>query len=126
MKKLLTLALALVALATVVGLTFGRNATPPTPLQQPLQHYRSGTAAFAVGRDGINITFSSPMPSTGYAVVVQETNTAGYSPTSVCTYFNPLHKRTDGFEVQHKRCDNGAGVQLDVSVSLDWVVVAYK
>ena len=122
MKKLLTLALALVALATVVVLTFERNAAA----QQPLQHYRAGTAAFAIGQDGINITFSSPMPSTGYAVVVQATNTAGYSPTSVCTYFNPLHKRTDGFEVQHKRCDDGVPVKLDVGVSLDWMALAYR
>ncbi len=114
MKKSLTLALALIALAT------GNAAA------QPLQDYRAGTAAFAIGKDGINITFSSPMPSTRYSVVVQATNTAGYSPTSVCTYFNPLHKRVDGFEVQHKRCDNGVPVKLDVGVSLDWIVVAYK
>ncbi len=63
------------------------------------------------------------MPSTKYAVVVQATNTAGYSTTSVCTYFNPLHKRADGFEVQHKRCDDGAPVKLDTSVSLNYIVV---
>jgi|SRR5882672_4031320 len=118
MKKLLTLALTLVALATVAGLTFGRNATAPPPLQ-----YRAGIAGFLPGNDGINITFSTPMPSTKYAVVVQATNTAGYSTTSVCTYFNPLHKRTDGFEVQHKRCDDGLGVKLDTSVSLNYIVV---
>lgn len=122
MKKLLTSAFALAALVTVVVLTFGRNAAA----QQPLQHYRAGTAAFAIGQDGINITFSSPMPDTKYAVVVQATNTAGYSGTSVCTYFNPLHKRTDGFEVQHKRCDNGVPVKLAAGVSLDWIVVANR
>jgi len=119
MKKLLTLALALVALATVVGLTFGRNATAPPPPQ----NYRAGIVGFPIGKDGINIIFSTPMPSTNYAVVVQQTNTAGYSPTSVCTYFNPLHKRTDGFEVQHKRCDDGAGVKLDTGVTLNYIVV---
>jgi len=113
--------LALVALA-VVSLTVTQNAAA----QQPLQNYRAGTTAFAIGKDGINITFSSPMPNTQYAVVVQATNTAGYSPTSVCTYFNPLHKRVDGFEVQHKRCDDGAPVKLDTGVSLDWIVVAYR
>ena len=122
MKRLLIRALALAALATVLVLPFGRNATA----KQPLQDYRAGTKGFAIGQDGINITFSSPMPSTAYSVVVQETNTAGYSPTSDCTYFNPLHKRVDGFEVQHKRCDDGVPVQLDVNVSLDWIVVAYK
>jgi len=118
-KLLLPLALVLVSLATVAGLTFGRNATAAPPLL----NYKAGTAVFPVGRDGININFSSPMPSTRYSVVVQATNTAGYSTTSGCTYFNPLHKRTDGFEVQHKTCDNGAGVRLDTVVSLDYVVV---
>ncbi len=121
MKHSLTQTLALVALA-VVSLTVTQNAAA----QQPLQNYRAGTTAFAIGKDGINITFSSPMPNTQYAVVVQATNTAGYSPTSVCTYFNPLHKRVDGFEVQHKRCDDGAPVKLDTGVSLDWIVVAYR
>lgn len=119
MKKLLTLTLALIALATVVGLTFGRNATA----QQPLQNIRAGSKAWTPGQAGVNINFSTPMPSTRYAVVVQQTNTAGYSPTSVCTYFNPLHKRTDGFEVQHKRCDDGVPVNLDTGVSLDYIVV---
>jgi hypothetical protein len=121
MKKLLTLVLALVALITLAGLTFGPNAA-----KHPLQDYRSRTDAFAIGQDGINITFSSPLPSNDYAVVVQTTNTAGYSPTSDCTYFNPLHKRTDGFEVQHKRCDDGVPVKLDTGVSLNWIVVNYK
>lgn len=117
MKKSLTLALALALVALATG-----NAAA----QQPLQPYRAGTAAFAIGKDGINITFSSPMPSTNYAVFVQERDTGGYSPVSVCTYFNPLHKRVDGFEVQHKRCDDGVPVKLDIGVSLDWFVVAYN
>lgn len=122
MKKLLTLALAVVAVATLVGLTFGRNTTAAPQLVE----YRAGTASFPINSDGINITFSTPMPSIKYAVVVKATNTAGYSPTSVCTYFNPLHKRTDGFEVQHKRCDDGAGVKLDTGVSLDYIVIEKK
>jgi len=61
-----------------------------------------------------------------YAVSVQPRDTAGYSPISFCTYFNPLHKRVDGFEVQHKRCDDGVPVQLDVGVSLDWIAVRFK
>ena len=103
------------------------TAAPPRPSSSEASStVRAGTAAFAIGQDGINITFSSPMPNTRYAVVVQATNTAGYSPVSVCTYFNPLHKRDDGFEVQHKRCDDGVPVELDVDVALDWIVVAYK
>ncbi len=121
MKKILTLALALAALATVAGFTFGRNATAPSTLEN-----RAGIASFLPGNDGINITFSTPMPNTKYAVVVQATNTAGYSTTSVCTFFNPLHKRADGFEVQHKRCDDGAPVKLDTSVSLNYIVVEIR
>lgn len=121
MKKSLTLALALVALATTADLTYGQAAAI-----LPLPQYRAGTAVFASGRDGINITFSTPMPDLKYSVVVQATNTAGYSPIAVCTYFNPLHKRLDGFEVQHKRCDDGVPVKLDTNVSLDWIVIAKK
>jgi hypothetical protein len=115
MKKLLPLALALVSLAVTAGPTFGQTV-----------EYRAGTAVFASGKDGINITFRSPMPNLKYSVVVQATNTAGYSPTSVCTYFNPLHKRLDGFEVQHKRCDDGVPVKLDTNVSLDYIAIAKK
>jgi hypothetical protein len=115
MKKLLPLALALVSLAVTAGPTFGQTV-----------EYRAGTAVFASGKDGINITFTSPMPNLKYSVVVQATNTAGYSPTSVCTYFNPLHKRLDGFEVQHKRCDDGVPVKLDTNVSLDYIAIAKK
>ena len=122
MKKSVTQTRSFVALSAVVALTFALSASA----QQPLQNYRAGTAAFAIGKDGINITFSTPMPNTRYAITVQPTNTAGYSPTSVCTYFNPLHKRVDGFEVQHKTCDGGLGVKLDAGVSLDWIVVEYK
>jgi hypothetical protein len=107
MKKSLTVVLALVALATVVGLMSGRSAAA----KHPLRDYRAGTAAFAIGRM-VSISPSLPsLPNTDYAVVVQATNTAGYSPTSDCTYFNPLHKRADVFEVQHKSCDDGVPVK---------------
>ena len=112
---------AAIAILTVVPLTVGGNAEA-----QVFGNHRAGTASFPAGQDGINITFSSPLPNTNYAVVVQPTNTAGYSPTSDCTYFNPLHKRVDGFEVQHKRCDDGVPVALDINVSLDWIVLRYK
>jgi len=119
MKKLLTPVLVFVALTLTAGLTYGQAAAALS-----LGQYRAGTAVFASGRDGINITFSSPMPNLNYSVVVQATNTAGYSPASVCTYFNPLHKRLDGFEVQHKRCDDGVPVKLDTNVSLDYIAIA--
>ncbi|HWX42126.1 MAG TPA: hypothetical protein VN345_13340 [Blastocatellia bacterium] len=120
MKKLPTLAFSLAALAAVLALPLGGNGTTGFFTQQ----IRAGTAAFAVGQEGINITFKAgPMPDTNYAVVVQPTNTAGYSGTSDDTYFNPLHKRTDGFEVQFKRCQDGVGVPIAVDVSLDWIAV---
>src|SRR5688572_26928454 len=121
MKNSLKRTVTLAALAAVMAIAFEQRA-----IAQTFQNYRAGTTGFAAGQAGIKITFSSPMPSTRYSVVVQATNTAGYSPVSVCTYFNPLHKRVDGFEVQHKRCDNGVPVQLDTNVSLDWIVIEYK
>src|SRR3954471_2770894 len=83
---------------------------------QQVVGYRAGTKNFPGapppgGSDGISITFSAPMPTNKYSVVVQPTNTAGYSPIPTCTYFNVLHKTTAGFEVQHKRCDNGDPVK---------------
>ena len=121
LRQVLAGVAAIAILSSVVLLTVGGNAA------QPLMDWRAGTAGFETGKDGINITFSSPpMPDTKYAIHVQATNTAGYSPTSVCTYFNPLHKRVDGFEVQHKRCDDGVPVALDVNVSLDWIAVEYR
>jgi hypothetical protein len=119
MKKLLTLVFALVALATIAGLTFERNATAHPPLVVS----RAGTAAWPINSAGIHITLSPPMLSNKYVTLVQQTNTAGYSPTSVCTYFNPLHKTPSGFDVQHKRCDTGAPVPLVTGVSLDYIVI---
>jgi hypothetical protein len=97
------------------------------PVQaQQIVGYRAGTKSFAKGLAGIPITFSAPMPTAKYSVVVQPTNTAGYSPISQCTYFNVLHKTSTGFEVQHKRCDNGAPVPLDDNVSLDWIAWSHN
>ena len=85
--------------------------------------YRAGTSPFLVGQAGISITFTTPLPSADYSVVVQATNTSGYSPTTVCTYFNVLHKTSSGFSVQHKRCNDGVPVALDAGVSLDWIAI---
>lgn len=63
------------------------------------------------------------MPDTNYDVFVQPTNTAGYSPTSDCTYFNPLHKTVNGFDVQHKECATGTPRKLIAGVSLEWMAV---
>lgn len=59
----------------------------------------NGTAGFAAGQTGIAIRFSTPMPDTAYSIVVQATNTAGYSGTDRATYLNPSHKTVNGLEV---------------------------
>jgi hypothetical protein len=93
---------------------------------QQVVGYRAGTAAFTSGSAGIVVTFSAPMPTDKYSVVVQPTNTAGYSPISNCTYFNVLKKTTTNFQVQHKRCDDGVPVKLDVNISLDWIAWSHN
>jgi hypothetical protein len=47
-----------------------------------------------------------------YTVVVQATNTAGYSPSSECTYFNVLKETPTKFEVQHKTFKDGKPLAL--------------
>jgi hypothetical protein len=93
---------------------------------QQVVGYRAGTAPFTTGSAGITVKFSVPMPTAKYSVVVQPTNTAGYSPISQCTYFNVLKKTTTNFQVQHKRCDDGTPVPLDVNVSLDWIAWSHN
>lgn len=88
---------------------------------------KAGTAAFAIGQAGIYVNYPTPWPATvKYSVVVQPTNTAGYSPTTVCTYFNVLKKTPTQFQVQHKRCDDGVPVALDTAISLDWVACPHQ
>jgi hypothetical protein len=74
---------------------------------------------------GITVFFNPPMPSTQYVVTVQEVNTAGYSPTSDCTYWNVLNRTTTSFQVQHKRCLDGVPESVDVSVNLNWMLAAF-
>ncbi|HXU37264.1 MAG TPA: hypothetical protein VN937_12960 [Blastocatellia bacterium] len=76
---------ALAILLTAVLSTVGRTAPP---LTSPI--ILSGIAGFPVGSAGIAIGFPNGAKIIGanYAVVVQQTNTAGYSTTSECTYFN--------------------------------------
>lgn len=93
---------------------------------EQISEYRAGNAAFTPGQAGIYVTFSKAMHSTDYAVVVQPTNTAGYSPTKNCTYFNVLKKNTTNFQVQHKECESGRPIALDTSVSLNWIAQSYN
>jgi hypothetical protein len=110
-RFVVVLAFALIATASAIA----QGSNPPGLC-------KAGTSPFLIGQAGITITYPVPWPAnTAYAVVVQPTNTAGYSPTTVCTYFNVLNKTATTFQVQHKRCDNGVPVALDVGVSLDWI-----
>ena len=119
-RRGLTLGAPLLATA-LAALTIG--AALPSQATGPFD--RAGTAAFPAGSAGIVVTFSAPMLNTSYAVTVQQTNTAGYSPTAACTYFNVLKKTTAGFQVQHKECATGLPQPLVVGVSLDWIAIPY-
>ena len=106
----------------VLALTDHAASAQPAPPSNPSGLCKAGIAAFGVGQAGIYVNYAVPWPAGAkYVVAVQPTNTAGYSPTSVCTYFNVLKKTNLKFEVQHKRCDNGTPLALDVAVSLDWI-----
>jgi hypothetical protein len=83
---------------------------------------RAGTIGFPIGSAGITVPIVPPMPNNTYSVSLQATNTAGYSTTSDCTYFNVLHKTPTQFEIQHKRCKDGIPVTLDQGVSIDWQI----
>lgn len=81
---------------------------------------RAGVVSFPSGKKGIYVnhdTFTRP-----HSVVVQPTNTAGYSTISECTYFNVLKHTDTQFQVQHKRCDNGVPIATDVNISLYWIM----
>ncbi|HVF04525.1 MAG TPA: hypothetical protein VNA20_06785 [Frankiaceae bacterium] len=119
---------ATIATATAVALLgfIGWSTVAPTPSEAHLLHeHRADSATFPVGSAGIFVTFTTPMPNADYSVTVQQRDTAGYSPTTVCTYFNVLKKTATGFQVQHKRCDDGVPVALDFLVFLDWIAMAY-
>lgn len=119
---------ATIAASTAVALLgfAGWSAVAPTPSEAHLLHeHRAGAAPFPIGSAGIFVTFTTAMPNADYSVVVQQRDTAGYSTTPVCTYFNVLKKTATGFQVQHKQCEDGVPVALDVAVSLDWIAMAY-
>ena len=116
----------LVIIAIAFTLVLGADAQA-APASHPAGLCKAGTAGFGVGQAGIFVTYPISWPiGTKYSVVVQPTNTAGYSPTSVCTYFNVLKKTDTKFEVQHKRCDNGLPLTLDTAVSLDWIACPHQ
>jgi len=116
------LTLVLIAALIVTTEAFAQSAP-----SNPAGLCKAGTAAFSIGQAGIFVNYTVPWPAnTKYSVVVQPTNTAGYSPTTACTYFNVLKKTDLKFEVQHKRCDDGVPVPLDTAVSLDWIACPHQ
>jgi len=111
MKKLSTLALA-IPLAFLVSA--GAQAA----------ELRAGSVSWVSGQAGITVNLS-PAVTGPYTVVVQPTNTAGYSPSSECTYFNVLKETPTKFEVQHKACQDGMPLLLDVNVTLKWILITH-
>jgi len=85
---------------------------------------RSGITSFPKGKDGIQIEFAEPMPSSNYVITVQQTNAGGYSPTSESTYFNVLRKTKSGFQVQHKTTESDTPKKLQSSVTLNWIAIS--
>lgn len=83
---------------------------------------RAGSAAFPAGKDGITVTLT-PTVDQPYTVIVQPTNTAGYSSTTEATFFNVLKETPTKFEVQHKTTKDGTPLKLDVNVTLKWILV---
>jgi hypothetical protein len=85
---------------------------------------RAGSVGWLAGQAGITVPLS-PAVTGPYSVVVQATNTAGYSTTSECTYFNVLKETPTKFEVQHKTSKDGTPLPLDVNVTLKWVLITH-
>jgi hypothetical protein len=83
---------------------------------------RAGSVAFPAGTDGVTVTLT-PAVDQPYTVIVQPTNTAGYSPTTEATFFNVLKETSAKFEVQHKTTKEGTPLKLDVNVTLKWILV---
>ena len=85
---------------------------------------RAGSVGWTSGQAGITINLS-PAVTGPYTAVVQQTNTAGYSPSGECTYFNVLKETATKFEVQHKTCKDGTPVALDENVTLKWILFTH-
>jgi hypothetical protein len=90
----------------------------------PAAELRAGAVGWTAGQAGITVPLT-PAVSAPYTVVVQQTNTAGYSPSAECTYFNVLKETSSKFEVQHKTCKDGTPQPLDGNVTLKWVLITH-
>jgi hypothetical protein len=83
---------------------------------------RAGVSSFKVGDAGIYVPLS-PAVDQAYSVVIQAANTAGYSSTGECTYFNVLKESPTEFQIQHKTCKDGTPIPVDTSVTINWVLM---
>ena len=106
------IALPLVAISVVSGLPAAAGN-------------RAGLVPWKKGEAGVTVKFFPPMSNANYSVSVQQANTAGYSPTSECTYFNVLKLESDNFQIQHKRCKDGEPVPVDDTISMLWIIVTW-
>ncbi|NOX74916.1 MAG: hypothetical protein GXP03_15295 [Alphaproteobacteria bacterium] len=104
----------LIAAALGAAVLFGMTSTSAFAQSQCL----AGVAGFKAGQKGIYVKHAPMGP---HSVVVQATNTAGYSSTGDATYFNVLKIKSDNFQVQHKRTVDGVPIALDVGIPLNWI-----
>jgi hypothetical protein len=84
---------------------------------------RSGAYPWPKGKDGVTIPITPPVSGPNSPISVQPAATAGYSPTSECTYFNVLKVTASDFQVQHKTCKDGTPIQTDDTITLFWILV---
>jgi hypothetical protein len=84
---------------------------------------RFGFFPWPSGADGVTVPISPPMNGPNATIVVQQTNTAGYSTVSECTYFNVLKITATQFEIQHKTCKDGTPVKTDTTITMGWFAI---
>jgi hypothetical protein len=89
---------------------------------------RAGVLAWPPGSAGIPVTISPPMSNANYSAVVQPTNTADFSSSPGCVYFNVLHLAANQFEVQLKNCNTGVPVptKAGVTLTLEWIAISHQ
>lgn len=104
--------LSILALALSLALAGAANAA----------EIRAGVSSFAVGQAGIYVPLT-PAVDQAYSVVIQAANTAGYSSTGECTYFNVLKESPTEFQIQHKTCKDGTPIAVDTNVTINWVLM---
>jgi hypothetical protein len=88
---------------------------------------RAGAVVWQGGLAGIPVKISPPMSDANYSAIVQPANTADFSTTTECVYFNVLHLTPTQFEVQLKNCHTGIPVPTKpgVNITLEWIIVTH-